>query len=129
MSNISNEPSRQENSGHEKKRKKKSGFSCCLSAFTYILFVLGVSFVLSTFAILVANDMLGLVQDETPVSITLSEGETVAEVAEKLKENFDALLGAIIKAKPAATKGQYIKSCVIASTMGPGIKINQAKLS
>ncbi len=48
--------------------------------------------------------------------------------ADKLKENFDALLGAIIKAKPAASKGQYIKSCVIASTMGPGIKINQAKL-
>ena len=48
--------------------------------------------------------------------------------ADKLKENFDALLGAIIKAKPAAAKGQYIKSCVIASTMGPGIKINQAKL-
>lgn len=48
--------------------------------------------------------------------------------ADNLKENFDALLGAIIKAKPAAAKGQYIKSCVIASTMGPGIKINQAKL-
>ena len=48
--------------------------------------------------------------------------------AEKLQENFDTLLGAIIKAKPAAAKGQYIKSCVIASTMGPGIKINQAKL-
>ena len=47
---------------------------------------------------------------------------------EKLQENFNTLLGAIIKAKPAATKGQYIKSCVIASTMGPGIKINQAKL-
>ena len=49
--------------------------------------------------------------------------------AEKLQENFDTLLGAIIKAKPAAAKGQYIKSCVIASTMGPGIKINAAKLS
>ena len=48
--------------------------------------------------------------------------------ADKLKENFDSLLGAIIKAKPATAKGQYIKSCVIASTMGPGIKINQAKL-
>ena len=48
--------------------------------------------------------------------------------AEKLQENFDTLLGAIIKAKPAAAKGQYIKSCVVASTMGPGIKINQAKI-
>ena len=47
---------------------------------------------------------------------------------EKLTENFDTLVGAVIKAKPAAAKGQYIKSCVIASTMGPGIKINQAKL-
>ena len=46
----------------------------------------------------------------------------------KLKENFDTLLGAIIKAKPASAKGQYIKSCVVASTMGPGIKVNQAKL-
>ena len=48
--------------------------------------------------------------------------------AEKLMENFETLMGAIIKAKPAAAKGQYIKSCVIASTMGPGIKINGAKL-
>ena len=47
----------------------------------------------------------------------------------KLQENFDTLLSAIIKAKPAAAKGQYIKSCVVASTMGPGIKINQSKLS
>ena len=47
---------------------------------------------------------------------------------EKLTENFETLLGAIIKAKPAAAKGQYIKSCVIATTMGPGIKINYAKL-
>ena len=49
--------------------------------------------------------------------------------AEKLQENFDALVGAVIKARPAAAKGQYIKSCVIASTMGPGIKINYSKLS
>ena len=48
--------------------------------------------------------------------------------AQKLGENFDTLVGAVIKAKPAAAKGQYIKSCVIASTMGPGIKVNQAKL-
>ena len=48
--------------------------------------------------------------------------------AEKLQANFDTLVGAVIKAKPAAAKGQYIKSCVLASTMGPGIKINQSKL-
>ena len=48
---------------------------------------------------------------------------------EKLTENFNALVGAVIKAKPATAKGQYIKSCVVASTMGPGIKINQGKLS
>ena len=47
---------------------------------------------------------------------------------EKLAENFNTLVGAVIKAKPAAAKCQYIKSCVIASTMGPGIKVNQAKL-
>ena len=47
---------------------------------------------------------------------------------EKLGENFATLLSAIIKAKPAAAKGQYIKSCVIASTMGPGIKVNTSKL-
>ena len=46
---------------------------------------------------------------------------------EKLQENFDTLMSAIVKAKPAATKGQYIKSCVIATTMGPGIKLNVAK--
>ena len=47
---------------------------------------------------------------------------------EKLKENFDALLGAIVRAKPAAAKGQYIRSCTVASTMGPGVKINPAKV-
>ena len=47
---------------------------------------------------------------------------------EKLTENFNTLLGAIIKAKPAAAKGQYIKSCVVASTMGPGLKVNAAKV-
>ena len=48
--------------------------------------------------------------------------------AEKLQANFEALVGAVIKARPAAAKGQYIKSCVVASTMGPGIKVNTAKL-
>ena len=47
--------------------------------------------------------------------------------ADKLYENYTALLGAIIKAKPAAAKGQYIKSCVVASTMGPGVKMNANK--
>ena len=47
--------------------------------------------------------------------------------AEKLQQNFDALMGAIIKAKPAAAKGQYLKSVVISTTMGPGIKINGLK--
>lgn len=47
---------------------------------------------------------------------------------EKLLENFDALLGAIVKAKPAASKGQYIKSCVVAATMGPGVRINPNKV-
>ena len=46
----------------------------------------------------------------------------------KLSENFNTLLAAVIKAKPAAAKGQYIRSCTVASTMGPGIKINSAKL-
>ena len=47
---------------------------------------------------------------------------------EKLAENMNTLLGAVIKAKPAAAKGQYIRSCVVASTMGPGVKVNTAKL-
>ena len=48
---------------------------------------------------------------------------------DKLAENFDALMGAIVKARPAAAKGQYIKSCAVSSTMGPGVKINTAKIS
>ena len=48
--------------------------------------------------------------------------------ADKLFENYSALIGAIIKAKPAAAKGQYIRSCVAASTMGPGVKFNTSKL-
>ena len=47
---------------------------------------------------------------------------------EKLNENFTTLLDAIIKAKPAAAKGQYIRSCVVTATMGPGVKINPNKV-
>ena len=48
--------------------------------------------------------------------------------AEKLQENFTALMDAVIKAKPAAAKGQYLRSVTVASTMGPGVKINALKL-
>ncbi len=47
---------------------------------------------------------------------------------EKLQDNFTALLEAVIKAKPAAAKGQYLKSVTVASTMGPGVKINPQKI-
>ena len=49
--------------------------------------------------------------------------------AEKVVENFNTLLTAVLKAKPAAAKGQYIRSCVVATTLGPGVKVNPAKLS
>ena len=48
--------------------------------------------------------------------------------AQKLQENFETLLGAIIKAKPAAAKGQYVRSCVVATTMGPGVRMNPIKV-
>ena len=47
---------------------------------------------------------------------------------EKLSDNFNTLLNAVIKAKPAAAKGQYLKSVVVTSTMGPGIKVNASKI-
>ena len=46
---------------------------------------------------------------------------------EKLEQNFNTLMDAVVKAKPAAAKGQYIKSCVVTTTMGPGVRINPAK--
>ena len=49
--------------------------------------------------------------------------------AEKLQDNFNALLEAVVKAKPAAAKGQYLKSVTVASTMGPGVKINPMKIT
>lgn len=48
---------------------------------------------------------------------------------EKLADNFQSLIDAVIKARPSAVKGQYIRSCTFASTMGPGIKINTASLT
>ena len=48
---------------------------------------------------------------------------------EQLMENFDALMGAIMKARPSALKGQYIRSVTLASTMGPGVKVSTAKLA
>ena len=48
---------------------------------------------------------------------------------EKIQDNFNTLITAVLKAKPAAAKGQYIRSCVVASTMGPGVKMNPAKLT
>lgn len=47
--------------------------------------------------------------------------------SEKLEENLDALMSAVVKAKPAAAKGTYIKSCTVSSTMGPGVKVNTIK--
>lgn len=48
---------------------------------------------------------------------------------DKLADNFNALLEAVVKAKPAAAKGQYLKSVTVASTMGPGIKVNPLKIT
>ena len=45
----------------------------------------------------------------------------------KLQENFDALMDAVIKARPSALKGQYLKSVTLATTMGPGVRVNMAK--
>jgi len=85
MSNYETQNDNTTNNEKPKKRKKRRG-SGCLTFITYILFVLGVSFALSALAITVANDMFGLVQDDTMVMMSLQEGETVDEVSVKLKE-------------------------------------------
>ena len=59
-----------------------------------------------------------------PNAKVLSEKQAIVA---SLTENLNTLLGAVVKAKPAAAKGQYIRSCVVASTMGPGVKVNTAK--
>ena len=48
---------------------------------------------------------------------------------EKLQDNFDSLMGAIVKAKPSAAKGQYLRSITVVTTMGPPVKVNTAKVS
>jgi large subunit ribosomal protein L1 len=48
---------------------------------------------------------------------------------EQLQENFATLMGAIVKARPASAKGQYLRNVTLASTMGPGVKVNTAKFS
>ncbi len=74
----------------------------------------------------VTPNVAGAVQEATNI-IHCPIGK-VSFGPEKLGENFNTLMGAILKAKPAAAKGTYVKSCVVASTMGPGIKVNAAKL-
>ena len=77
----------------------------------------------------------GLMPSPKAGTVTPDVAKAVKEVkvgkvsfgADKLYENYSALIGAIIKAKPAAAKGQYIKSCVAAATMGPGVKMNANK--
>ena len=72
--------------------------------------------------ILLCGGATGLIGDPRPTA----EREMITK--EKLAENFETLIGAIVKARPSAAKGQYIRSCTIASTMGPGIRINTSKL-
>ena len=78
----------------------------------------------------------GLMPSPKAGTVTMDVAKAVQEAkagkvsfgTEKLLENFNALLDAIIKAKPEAAKGQYIKSCAVASTMGPGVRINPSKV-
>ncbi len=75
----------------------------------------------------VTPDVAKAVQEAKAGKIEYCPIGKVSFGVEKLQQNFDTLLGAIVKAKPAAAKGQYVKSCVVATTMGPGIKINPGR--
>ncbi len=80
----------------------------------------------------VSMDVARAVQESKAGKIEYRLDKTIGKASfgqEKLLDNFNALVGAIIKAKPAAAKGQYVRSCVVASTMGPGVKINPVRLT
>ena len=72
-------------------------------------------------------DMMGQVGRLDKTNIIHCPIGKVSFGVEKLQENFDTLMDAIVKAKPSAAKGQYVRSCVVSATMGPGVKINPAK--
>ena len=79
----------------------------------------------------VTPDAAKAVQEAKAGKVEYRLDKTIGKVSfgtEKLQQNFDALMGAIIKAKPAAAKGQYVKSCTLATTMGPGIRVSSAKM-
>ena len=73
-----------------------------------------------------AEDMMEKIQKENWMDCHCPIGKG-SFGAQNRQENFDTLMDAIVKAKPAAAKGQYVRSCVVATTMGPGVKINPAR--
>ena len=71
--------------------------------------------------------IVSIVDTNETVKKTNFDQEQMLTHIEKLSENFNTLVDAVVKAKPAAAKGQYLKSIVVSSTMGVGIKVNTAK--
>ena len=64
-----------------------------------------------------------------PVRLSIVWTRQASFTSEQLNDNFQSLMGAINKAKPSSLKGQYIKSAVLTSTMGPGVKLNVVKIA